>query len=79
MDKLVADKLVTCEPLNFGRFGRVIATCSVEGRDISEAMLEMGQAVTYRKYLAGSPVEARYLAAERKAESARLGVWADDQ
>ena len=59
MDKLVADKPVKCEALNFDRFGRVIAICTVEGRDIGEAMLEMGQAVTYRKYLAGSPAENR--------------------
>jgi hypothetical protein len=33
-------------------------------------MLAIGQAVTYRKFLAGSPVEDRYMAAERAASEA---------
>jgi endonuclease YncB( thermonuclease family) len=39
-----------------------------------EAMLEKGWAVTYRKFLDGSPVEDRYLEAERQTRQAHRGV-----
>ncbi len=77
LEDLIGDRLVECDGLNFDRYGRVVAICRVEGRDLGEAMLEIGQAVTWRSFLDGSPVEARYLDAERKARAAKLGLWAE--
>jgi endonuclease YncB( thermonuclease family) len=79
LEKLIADKPVSCEVLDLDRYKRLIATCTVAGHDLGEAMLAIGQAVTYRKFLAGTPVEDRYMAAERSAQAGRLGVWAEDQ
>ena len=79
LEKLMADRPVSCEVLNLDRYKRLIAICTVDGQDLGEAMLAIGQAVTYRKFLAGSPVEDRYLAAERAAQAGHLGVWAEDQ
>jgi endonuclease YncB( thermonuclease family) len=79
LEKLIADKPVSCEVLDLDCYKRLIATCTVAGHDLGEAMLAIGQAVTYRKFLAGTPVEDRYMAAERSAQAGRLGVWAEDQ
>jgi endonuclease YncB( thermonuclease family) len=79
LEDLIAGEPVACEPLNFDRYRRVIAICTAQGRDLGEAMLEMGWAVTYRRFLDGSPVEERYLGAERQARQAGRGLWAEDQ
>jgi len=70
---------VTCDVLNLDRYKRLIAICTVDSRDVGEAMLKMGWAVTYRRFLDGSPVEDRYLEAERQARQARRGLWAEGQ
>jgi endonuclease YncB( thermonuclease family) len=79
LEDLIADPPVDCGGLNFDRYGRVVAICRVDGKDLGQEMLAIGQAVTYRKYLEGSPVEPAYLEAERKAREAKRGLWKEDQ
>jgi len=46
------------------------AVCTVAGvGDPGSAMLETGQAVTYRRYLLGTNLEAAYLAAQAQCAS----------
>ena len=79
MDDLIAGQPVVCEVLNPDRYKRLIAICTAQGRDLGEAMLEIGWAITYRRFLDGSPVEETYLEAERQAREAGRGLWAEGQ
>jgi endonuclease YncB( thermonuclease family) len=66
---LVGRRTVRCVPHDVDRYGRDIATCWLDGVNLNERMVAAGQAVAYRKY------SQRYVAAERKAEAAGLGLW----
>jgi endonuclease YncB( thermonuclease family) len=79
LEDLIGSRRVDCDGLNFDRYGRVVAICRVDGKDIGEEMLAIGQAVTYRKYLEGSQVDTAYLEAERHARDAKRGLWNEDQ
>jgi endonuclease YncB( thermonuclease family) len=57
------------------RYGRTVADIVRNGQSINLRMVRSGQAFAYRQYLAKCDA-AVYLAAERAAERARLGVWA---
>ena len=74
LEDLIGDQLVECEGLYFDRYGRVVAVCRVDGQDIGEEMLAIGEAVTYRRFLEGSPLEPAYLQAERHRDAKR-GLW----
>ena len=57
------------------RYGRTVGELFRDGKSINLAMVASGNAFAYRKYLSACNGQA-YLAAERSAESRRLGVWA---
>jgi endonuclease YncB( thermonuclease family) len=75
LEDLIGDRSVDCEGLYFDRYGRVVAVCRVDGQDIGEEMLAIGEAVTYRRFLEGSSLEPAYLEAERHARDAKRGLW----
>ncbi|MFO1185728.1 MAG: thermonuclease family protein [Bauldia sp.] len=50
-------------------FGSAYMTCTVNGRDVGEALVAAGVAVAFR------PQSAKYAAAEDKAKAAKLGLW----
>jgi len=75
LEDLIGDRSVDCEGLYFDRYGRVVAVCRADGQDIGEEMLAIGEAVTYRRFLEGSPLEPAYLEAERHARDAKRGLW----
>lgn len=52
-------------------YGRLVATCTVEGNDIGEAMVRAGWAVDFKRYSKGT-----YAAAEKDARDNRRGLWA---
>ncbi|MCP9787204.1 thermonuclease family protein [Cyanobium sp. N5-Cardenillas] len=58
------------------RYGRTVADILRNGQSLNLRMVRSGQAFAYRQYLAKCDAAA-YLKAEREAERARLGVWAD--
>jgi endonuclease YncB( thermonuclease family) len=63
---------VTCTPITRDRFGRVVATCIADGRDVGEAMVRGGWAMAYR----GRGFPGRYAGAESEAQAHRRGIWA---
>lgn len=67
---LIGGRTVTCTPVGASH-DRSVAVCTVEGRDLSEAMVRGGHAVELRQHSRG-----RYSAAEREARDARRGLWA---
>lgn len=67
---LVARAEVVCDPQGEDRYGRILAHCAVEGRDLGEAQVRAGLALAYRRY------SDRYVAAEEAARRARAGAWA---
>lgn len=71
---LVAAGEVRCERVNHDRYGRTVARCSVEGRDLGAEMVRLGWAVDFPRYSEGF-----YREQERDARKARRGVWADGE
>jgi len=56
------------------RYGRTVAEVYRDGRSINLAMVSIGQAFAYRKYLAACDSRA-YLTAEAEAQRQRRGFW----
>ena len=63
---LVAGKSPLCKPDGHDRFGRILATCSVNGRDLGAQMVEAGLAIATDNY--GHE--------ETAARNAKRGLWA---
>lgn len=68
MAELLASGPVDCRPEDTDQFGRLLATCSVSGRDLGSAMVADGLATS----------AGRYFDEERTARRDRLGIWAGD-
>ncbi len=65
---LIRGREVTCEPKTTDRFGRLVAVCRADGRDLGKAMVRQGAALAFTRY------SADYLADEEAARSEELGV-----
>jgi endonuclease YncB( thermonuclease family) len=65
----VRGQRVTCEGSERDRYGRLVATCTVEGADIAEGLVRDGVAFAYLKY------SRRYLAQEKQAAVSGAGLW----
>lgn len=70
LTRLIANRPVSCTREDTDRYGRMVATCTAGGEDLSLAMVQAGAALAYARY------SDRYLVAEAKAKAAGLGVWA---
>lgn len=68
---LIGGRSVDCRQKDRDSYGRIVAQCTVAGRDLGEAMVRTGWAVDYRQFSQGA-----YTAAEREARSAKRGLWA---
>jgi endonuclease YncB( thermonuclease family) len=62
---------VTCEEEDRDRYGRVVAVCKANGRDINAELIRQGWAVEYKQYSDG-----RYSKEESEARKAKRGLWA---
>jgi endonuclease YncB( thermonuclease family) len=62
---LIANRPVDCRSREEDRYGRTIASCSVEGRDLGAAMVAGGHAVAY----------GAYQLEETAARNAGRGIW----
>jgi endonuclease YncB( thermonuclease family) len=62
---------VTCREEDRDRYGRVVAVCLSNGRDINAEMIRQGWAVEYKQYSDG-----RYTDEEDEARRAKRGLWA---
>lgn len=62
----------TCDQIDTDRYGRVIAKCFVQGRDVGEAIVSDGLAEAYRRY------SMDYDLAEKAAQVTQTGLWASE-
>lgn len=65
---LIEGREVVCEPKTRDRYGRLVAVCRADGRDIGKAMVRLGAALAFTRY------SADYLADEEAARAEGLGV-----
>ncbi|MCV2890671.1 thermonuclease family protein [Ruegeria aquimaris] len=65
----IGRSVASCLVSDTDRYGRLIATCAADGRDLNAWMVAQGWAVAYRKY------SHDYVAQERAAREAGLGIW----
>ena len=59
---------VECEARDVDRYGRTVAVCRVDGRDLGKAMVELGMAWAFTRY------SQDYVADEERAKQAGRGV-----
>ena len=67
---LIGGKTVSCEKRDLDRYKRIVAVCSVKGRDAGAYLVAKGLAVAYVKY------SKIYVSQQSAARKARLGLWA---
>jgi len=67
----IGNGTVDCVAHNLDIYGRQVATCMVNGRDLAEAMVRSGWALDAPRYSGG-----KYLAAETEARLGKRGLWA---
>ncbi len=70
---LVANREVRVTYAKRDRYGRILGTVFVDGRDINLEMLKAGMAWHYKKY----DTNPAYAKAETEARTARCGLWQD--
>ena len=70
---LVANREVRVTYAKRDRYGRILGTVFVDGRDINLEMLKAGMAWHYKKY----DTNPTYAKAESEARTARRGLWQD--
>jgi endonuclease YncB( thermonuclease family) len=69
LEEEIGNQVVTCFPVDTDKYGRTIATCSVNGRDLGDDMVRRGQAVAYLRY------SRKYEDAELEARLAKRGIF----
>jgi endonuclease YncB( thermonuclease family) len=71
--EIIGGVMVTCERRGIGKYGRTVATCQADGRNLGTAMVGDGWALAYREYLDAS--EHNYITLERMAKVSGAGIW----
>jgi endonuclease YncB( thermonuclease family) len=69
----VAGRSVSCAVSGQDRYGRDVATCTLNGEDVGAHMVALGWARDWPRYSHGL-----YQPQERQARAAHVGVWAQD-
>ena len=67
---LIRGHNVECEPKTKDRYGRTVALCRADGRDLGADMVAAGMALAFTRY------SVDYVDHERGARAARLGIHA---
>jgi endonuclease YncB( thermonuclease family) len=70
MIELTRDRVVTCDPRDRDRYGRVVAVCRTEAGDINAAIVRRGWAVDWPRYSQGA-----YSREQEAARQEGLGIW----
>jgi endonuclease YncB( thermonuclease family) len=70
LDAFIAKRPVNCTPITLDRYGRSVATCSVNSTDLGEWLVRSGLALDWPQYS-----KRRYDAAQRDAEHVGRGIW----
>jgi endonuclease YncB( thermonuclease family) len=73
----VAGQTVVVHWHKHDRYGRLLGTLTLDGRDLNLAQVRAGLAWHYKRYQNDQPPADRtsYAAAETEARTARLGLW----
>ncbi len=79
LSDLVFGKTVNVETGKTDRYGRLVGTVLLDGKDVNFAQLRAGLAWYFKKYERDVAADRRqpYADAEREARQARRGLWAD--
>lgn len=70
LSAIVEGRNLQCETRDVDRYGRVVAICTRDGRDIGRAMVQMGLAVALPEF------SRDYVMDEEAARARRAGIWA---
>jgi endonuclease YncB( thermonuclease family) len=66
---MIGRQPVSCQPCGLDRYGRTLAACFVDGRDINAQMVRQGYAWAFVKY------SSAYVKEEAAAKAESLGIW----
>lgn len=66
----IGKRLLTCDPRDTDRYGRVVAVCRADAKDLNAWMVRQGYAMAYRRYAED------YANAELTAKALQHGIWA---
>ncbi|MGX9356624.1 thermonuclease family protein [Roseobacteraceae bacterium S113] len=69
LSRWIEGENVRCEATGRDRYGRVLARCAYNGRDVGEALVTSGLAFAYKTY------SSLYVSQERAALKAGRGLW----
>ncbi|WP_101341298.1 thermonuclease family protein [Cereibacter azotoformans] len=69
LELLLGGGQVRCTGAERDRYGRLLATCEVDGQDVGARMVRSGAALAYRRY------SMRYVGEEGRAQAEGTGVW----
>lgn len=72
LQSFMEGRAITCEPRDRDRYGRTVALCRADSRDLGASMVSAGMALAFTRY------STDYVADEAKAKAARAGVHAHD-
>ena len=67
--RMVENRTVSCEPRGLDKYGRTLAVCFADGKDINAQMVRQGHAWAFVKY------SQSYVKEEALARSESLGIW----
>lgn len=70
---IVGRARLSCTVQDVDRYGRAVAVCLRQDRDVAAEMVRQGGAMAYRRY------SDRYVADEAAAQAAGIGVWGSIQ
>jgi endonuclease YncB( thermonuclease family) len=72
LQAFIQGRQVACEAKTTDRYGRTVAICRVNGKDLGELMVQAGMAWAFKRY------SNDYLRQETMAKLAEIGVHAHD-
>jgi endonuclease YncB( thermonuclease family) len=67
--RLTENRTVSCNPQGLDKYGRTLAVCHVDGRDINAQMVRQGYAWAFVRY------SQSYVKEEAEARAEGLGIW----
>lgn len=70
LDARLANQVVSCHPRGRDRYGRIVASCDVQGSDLGSWLVGQGLALDYTYYSRGA-----YRAEQAKAQAEKRGIW----
>ncbi|CAH6622511.1 TPA: thermonuclease family protein [Citrobacter braakii] len=77
LSEMVAGKTVLAAGEQYDKYGRLLATLMLDGRDVNAIQVYSGMAWVYR--YKGNATMPKYLRYERDARTARRGLWSEKE